>query len=430
MRLRDRLIDRIVQVATICVITGLAASEASTAESQDDVLARLLSDGAVKSARRAIVAMEPHTIETQIAICEVPAPPFAEGVRAQALRRLFVLAGLQDVRIDETGNVIGNLPGPATGPAVMVSAHLDTVFPRGTDVRVSRNGAMLAGPGIGDDCRGLAVLVSLAHVLVKSHLPTASPIVFVATVGEEGLGDLRGVRHLFEGATPGTVRSFVSLDGGGLGIVARGVGSNRYRVTFSGPGGHSYGNFGMANPIHALGRAAAAIAALPVPSNPRTTFNIGRIGGGTSVNAIATDAWMEVDLRSSDAAALADLDRRFRACVDRAVVEENARWAGKSPVGVVIKQTGARPTGATAADVPLVSRAVSITEALGSIVSLTEGSTDANVAMSLGIPAVTLGAGGTATGAHSPSERFDTTGAGIGAERALLVTLAAASDRD
>ena len=393
-------------------------------------MARLLADASVKSARRAIVAMEPRTIETQIAVCEVPAPPFAEGARARLVHRLFESAGLQRVRTDEIGNVVGEVPGPGTGSPVMVSAHLDTVFPRGTDVHVSRNRAMLTGPGIGDDCRGLAVLVALAQVLVKSHLATGSRVVLVATVGEEGLGDLRGVRHLFEHASAEAVRSFVSLDGGGLGIVSRGVGSNRYRVTFSGPGGHSYGNFGMANPIHALGRAAAAIAALPVPSSPRTTFNIGRIGGGTSVNAIAADAWMEVDLRSSDAAALADLDRRFRTCVERAVSEENSRWAGKSPVVVAIKQTGARPTGATADGVPLLRHAVAITEALGTSSVPTEGSTDANLAMSLGIPALTLGAGGTASGAHSPSERFDLTGAGLGAERALLLTLAAASDPD
>ena len=432
MRDRQGLFIRIAQLAIISIVTVVVGSATLSARFPQDnvVVTRLLADGAVQAARRAIVAMEPHTIETQIAICEVPAPPFAEGARARQVQRLFTVAGLQKVRIDEIGNVIGEVPGAVVGAPVIVSAHLDTVFPAGTDVHVSRKGTVLTGPGIGDDCRGLAVLVALAQVFVNRRLPTDSPVVLVATVGEEGLGDLRGVRHLFQGLGAGRVRSFVSLDGGGLGIVARGVGSLRYRVTFSGPGGHSYGNFGIANPIHALGRAAAAIAALQVPVTPRTTFNIGRIGGGTSVNAIASEAWMEVDLRSSDAAVLDDLDRRFRACVDRAVAEENSRWAGKSPVAAAIQRTGARPTGATGDDAPLLRRAILITQALGTSSAPTEGSTDANVAMSLGIPALTLGAGGTASGAHSPSERFDVTGAGIGAERALLVALAAASDRD
>ncbi len=210
--------------------------------------------------------MEAATIETQIAVCEVPAPPFGEAARARMMKGLFERAGLTAVRIDQEGNVLGERPGRESGPRVVVSAHLDTVFPKGTDVRVTRKGNVLAGPGIGDDCRGLAVLLAVARTLQAHPIPTDRPVLFVATVGEEGLGDLRGVRHLFEGPLKGQIGQFMSFDGDGLGIVSKGVGSRRYRVTFSGPGGHSWGSFGMANPIHALGRAVSGIAALQVPA--------------------------------------------------------------------------------------------------------------------------------------------------------------------
>jgi acetylornithine deacetylase/succinyl-diaminopimelate desuccinylase-like protein len=256
-------------------------------------------------------------------------------------------------------------------------------------------------------------------------LTTDGPVTFVATAGEEGLGDLRGVRYLFDHMAG--IGRFISLDGGGLSVVSKAVGSLRYKVTFSGPGGHSYGNFGMANPIHAMGRAIDAISDFRVPTDPRTTFNVGRVGGGTSVNAIAAQAWMEVDLRSSDGPALDDLDRRFHAAVDKAVADENQRWGGRSPVSASVERTGMRPTGRTSDSDPLVTATLALTEALGESVSPAEGSTDSNIAMSRGIPAVTLGAGGISRGAHSPDERFTTLGSALGTERALLVVLAAAS---
>jgi tripeptide aminopeptidase len=385
----------------------------------------LLSSARVQAVRDAIRAREPETIETQIALCQIPAPPFGETARGLAIRDLFQAAGLSRVRIDEVGNVIGERPGIRPGPVVVVSAHLDTVFPRGTKTRVSRHGTRLSGPGIGDDCRGLAVLVAIARVLGASGIETGGPVHFVATVGEEGLGDLRGVRHLVESAAPAIGR-FISLDGAGLGIVARSVGSHRYRVVFTGPGGHSYGSFGMASPIGALGRAVAAIDGLTVPARPKTTFNVGRIGGGTSVNSIAAEAWMEVDLRSSGNGSLEDLDRQFHDVVTQAVADENLRWGGRETVTVAIARTGTRPAGEISADDPLVQRTTALTAGLGEAIGPGEGSTDANVPMSLGIPAITIGAGGQSRGVHSPREEFDTTGSALGSERALLVTLAAA----
>ena len=294
-------------------------------------------------------------------------------------------------------------------------------------MRVTRRGNVLAGPGIGDDCRGLAVLVAVARTLQAHPVPTDRPVLFVATVGEEGLGDLRGVRHLFEGPLKGQIGQFLSLDGDGLSIVSKGVGSRRYRVTFTGSGGHSWGSFGMANPIHALGRAVSGIAALQVPTSPKTTFNVGRIGGGTSVNSIASSAWMEVDLRSTSEDELEGLDRRFRAVVDSAVNDENQRWNGRGAVTAKIHRTGFRPTGETPPDSMLLRRVLALTDALGGSVAPSAGSTDANMAMSLGIPALTLGSGGSGRGAHSPGETFDTTGSAAGTERALLAVLAAST---
>ena len=392
----------------------------------------------VSAVRQLLRRQEPQTIETQIALCQVAAPPFGEAARGRAIAALFRDAGLTGVRIDEAGNVLGDHPGrgdspqvPHEGnrggdsPHVVVSAHLDTVFPPGTDVTVHRQGSTLIGPGIGDDCRGLAVLVALARVFGAGIVRSDGPVTFVATVGEEGLGDLRGARYLLD-HVPGIDR-FISIDGGGLSIVSRAVGSHRYKVTFSGPGGHSYGNFGMANPIHALGRAVGLIADLRVPAEPRTTFNVGTIAGGTSVNAIAAKAWMEVDLRSSDGRALDDLDRGFREAVDRAVFDENERWGGRSPVASTIERTGTRPTGRTPDSDSLVLAALAITRSLGESVTLTEGSTDANIAMSRGIPAVTIGGGGTGHGPHAPEESYSTIGSATGTERALLLVLAAAS---
>jgi tripeptide aminopeptidase len=381
----------------------------------------------MKTAVDAVKRDEPRVIEEQVRLCEIAAPPFKEGRRAQALEDAFESLGLANVRIDRAGNVIGERAGLAAHPNLVFSAHLDTVFPEETPVRTSRTGSVIRGPGISDDCRGLAVLLAVIRVLNEQKIQTDGTITFVATVGEEGLGDLRGVKHLFNEEMKGRIDRFVSIDGSGMGITHVGVGSLRYRVAYEGPGGHSYGAFGIANPVHALGRAIARIGDLQVPTEPRTTFNVGRVGGGTSVNSIATEAWMEVDLRSSDRAALAALDAGFQKALDVALAEENERWNNRGRLTLQKTLVGSRPAGRTDEDSPIVEAALSVTSALGLRASLGEGSTDANIAMSLGIPAITIDGGGSETGTHTPAEAFDTTNSWQGTARAVLLAVALAS---
>jgi acetylornithine deacetylase/succinyl-diaminopimelate desuccinylase-like protein len=402
---------------------GLSLPVQPGGRTADDAAARqLLARRDVAAAVEALKTREPAIVDDQVAISEIPAPPFKEAARAEAVRQRFADAGLSDVRLDGIGNVLGVRRGKAARPHVVISAHLDTVFPEATDVKVTRSGSVLRGPGIGDDARGLAVLIAVARALASSSIATAGTVTFAATVGEEGLGDIRGARHLV-GTELREVDAFVSIDGAGLDVTNVGVGSRRYKVTFSGPGGHSYGAFGTANPIHALGRAIAAVSDLTVPGTPRTTFNVGRIGGGTSVNAIPFEGWFEVDLRSADPASLSALDSRFKALVDHAVAAENARWNKPGQVSAALTIVGDRPAGTTAASSPIVRAALAATAAIGERATLREGSTDANAAMHRGIPAITIDAGGSGSGAHALDETFDTTDSWKGTVRAFLLTL-------
>src|SRR5579872_1832047 len=386
----------------------------------------LLQDPSVKAALEAAKRNEPKFIDEEVRICEIPAPPFHETERGRELERLFNGLGLKDVRMDKAGNVIGVRPGRAAHPNLVFSAHLDTVFPEGTNVKVTREGTLLKGPGIGDDCRGLVVMLSTIQALNDGHVETSGTITFVADVGEEGLGDLRGVKNLFDDSLKGQIDKFISVDGTGLGITNVGVGSMRYRVTYKGPGGHSYGAFGMANPIHALGRAIAKIADFEVPANPKTTFNVGRVGGGTSINAIPFEAWMEVDMRSADVASLKALDDKFNAAVRAAAEEENRRWNNRGKVSVSPELVGLRPAGQTPVNSPIVETALAVSHALGIEETLHEGSTDSNVPMNLHIPAITISGGGKGTGAHSLNETFDTAESWRGTQRAILLAIALA----
>ncbi|HET9468070.1 MAG TPA: M20/M25/M40 family metallo-hydrolase [Vicinamibacterales bacterium] len=385
----------------------------------------LLQTPAVRAAVESAKADEMRIIDDQIRICEVEAPPFQEAKRAEVYAAMMREAGVKNVRIDAEGNVIGERPGAKPRPNVVVSAHLDTVFPRGTNVKVRREGYVLRGPGVGDDCRGLADVIAVARALNKANVSTPGTITFVGTVGEEGLGDLRGVKRLFNETLKDRIDRFVSIDGQGLGVTHIAIGSTRFRVTFKGPGGHSFGSFGIVNPIHALGRAMARIADFQVPSLPRTTFNVGRIGGGTSINAISSEAWMEVDLRSGDMAALRALEKQFRQVVNEAVAQENARWSSGA-LTVTIETVGSRPAGRLPSSAPIVQTAMSVSRALNLPLSFSEGSTDANLPLSLGIPAVTIDAGGRGSGAHTEQEMFDATDAWKGTQRAILLTVALA----
>lgn len=414
-----------IRLSTVTMVLTLAAASASAQTDAANLGPRLLQEATLKGALDAIKAAEPQTIADQIRLCEVEAPPFKEDKRGVLFAQMLKEVGLANIRTDKEGNVLGELVGAAPRPHLVLAAHLDTVFPEGTDVKVTREGSVLRAPGIGDDCRGLAVVLAVARQMVKSGIKTPGTITFVGNVGEEGLGDLRGVKFLFNEGLKGRVDRFVSIDGTGLGITNVAVGSLRYRVTFKGPGGHSFGAFGMSNPIHAQGRAIEKISNFEVPRDPKTTFNVGRIGGGTSVNSIAFESWMEVDMRSSDARSLQALDVKFNRAIDESVREEDKRW-GKSVLSADKALVGNRPAGQTAADAPIVQAAVSVTRALGLPVSLDEGSTDANYPMSLGIPAITIDGGGRGTDAHALSESFDVTDSWKGTQRALLLTIALA----
>ena len=376
---------------------------------------------AVRAALDRIKADNAWTVEQQVSICEIAAPPFKEERRAAEMKRRFEALGLHNVRIDSIGNVIAERPGAGGGPVVVIAAHLDTVFPEGTDVNVQRQGTMLRGPGIGDDCRGLAVLLAVAKAMGAASVRTQGTVYFVANVGEEGPGNLRGVRHLFA-RPPAKIDYFISVDGTGLGLTSKAVGSNRYKVSYKGPGGHSYGAFGMPSPIHALGRAIAKISAIQVPRTPKTTFNVGIIEGGTSVNTISPLGAMEVDLRSESPEELAKVDALFRRAVDEALSEENARWPqSRVKVTVDVQSMGIRPAAAPPDSQRIIQTAQAAARALGFDAPGSASSTDANWPMSLGIQAITLDGGGEGRGAHSLGESYDDGDRGwLGPQWALL----------
>ena len=406
-------------LAVLAVIGGLGAQQSATP-------VEVMKDPRVKTALDAVKANEAQTRQDQIRFCEIPAPSFKESTRGEELRRVFQQIGLQNVRVDKVGNVLGDYPGASPRPHFVLGAHLDTVFPEGTDVHVRREGAVLRGPGIGDDCRGLAVLVSVAREMKRAEVQTPGSITFVANVGEEGLGDLRGMKELFGVTLKDQIDRFVSIDGTGVHVTNVAVGSHRYRVTFKGPGGHSFGAFGLANPMGAMGRAIAKIQEMQVPKQPKATFNVGRVGGGTSVNSIPFEGWMEVDMRSSDPASLAAVDASFQKAVDSAVEEENQRWGRPGVITAVKELVGDRPAGSTLESSAIVRTGLAAATVLGFSANLGEGSTDSNIPMSLKIPSITIGGGGRGRDAHALTESFDITDAWMGTQHALLLTVALA----
>lgn len=382
---------------------------------------------ALADARARLAASDDDVVRTQVAITEIPAPTGDEGARAAWVARRLRAHGLTDVRVDDTGNVVARRPGRERVAPVVLCAHLDTVFPRDVPVRVTREGARLVGPGIGDNGRGLAVMLALAEAIDGDAIHTRRPIEFVATVGEEGAGDLRGAKRYFaDGDRPAAV---IVIDGAGdERVVHRALGSRRYRVRFAGPGGHSWIAFGVANPVHAAAVCAAQLAALDVPTEPRAALSVTRVGGGMSVNAIPTDGWLEVDVRCADPGVLAALCRNVDRAARFAVAEENARRAdGTPPLTMTIETIGDRPCGETRHDDPLVRVAMAATRLVGGAPELALASTDANVPIGLGVPAIAIGAGGRGGGAHTPREWYDNANGAIGVARALTIAVAAAS---
>jgi acetylornithine deacetylase/succinyl-diaminopimelate desuccinylase-like protein len=421
-------------------IVALAADAAGPAAAS-----RLAQHPAVKAALQSLRDDDDRTLREQIAIAQIPSPPYKETARARDFAARLRAAGLADVSIDTTGNVIGKRRGSGRGPLLVISAHLDSVFPEGSDVTVKQSGTRYSGMGIIDDARGLAAVLSVLRAMEAAKLRTVGDVWFVGTVGEEALGNLRGVKALFA-ENPG-IDGFISVDGvdspdegrsGRRGIVTQATGSRRWEFTFTGPGGHSFGNFGNPSAVHALGRAVARIADLEVPADPKTTFNVGVISGGTGVTAIAASASMQVDLRSNSAEELKAVEDKLQAIVTDAVAAENARWNSNEVVErelaitverelaitVQRKLVGDRPASTKIPGHSVADAAVGAYLVLGlAEPRLDFASTDSNVPLGLGIPAATLNGGGIGDKAHSPDEWYEHLDAWQGPQILLLTTL-------
>lgn len=412
--------------AVLAVTVTMANAQAVLDRPDTSVVAEdvelVYNDARVRNALQMIVNNEPQTIEEQIRLTQIPAPPFMEQVRAEYYLAQMQNRGIGDAYIDDEGNVIGLRRGSGDGPLLVVAAHLDTVFPAGTDTKVELRDGRYYAPGISDDGRGLSVLLTVIDALNTNAIPTVGDVMFVGDVGEEGLGDLRGIKAIFRDHPD--IDGFISIDGAGFASITVGAtGSRRFEFAFKGPGGHSFSAFGMASAIHAMGRAIAKIGDLETPVIPKTTFTVGTVAGGTSVNSIAADAVFALDMRSNDAGELVKLEERTKAAALAAVAEENARW-NNGEITVEFRLIGDRPGGNTPADNPMVQVTASSLETLGrELQNLRYSSTDSNVPMSMGIPAITIAGGGRGGGEHSPEEWFSPDHSHLGPQLLLLTTL-------
>jgi tripeptide aminopeptidase len=387
---------------------------------------QVLSAPAFRTARDCIHATDNVTVAHMREATAIAAPTGSETARGRWIAEQFRGLGLNPV-IDEVGNISAVTPcAEPDAPEIAVVAHLDTVFAHDTDLTLRTDGDRISAPGISDNGRGLAGILALARSLHQARWPTRAPVSFVATVGEEGIGDLLGAKH-YVAARADRIGVFIALDGAGASrIIHAGVGSRRMRATFRGPGGHSWADFGAPNAIHAVGRAITALMAIELPQAPRTTLTVARTGGGTSINAIPSEAWLEMDLRSEQSEALQALEAAALEALQRSAALESDSGAA---VTCDITLFGDRPAGETAASHPLVKAAEAATRAVGLEPELTSSSTDANVAMAAGLPAVAIGAGGTAGGMHTTGEWYENENGARGMERALLLVMAAAGVR-
>jgi tripeptide aminopeptidase len=422
------IIPLVLRISTISTLLVLALAQAQTLETR---IQRLKDHADFKQAASFIEADYERFVQELITLTEIPSPPFKEQQRAKAYLEMLKQSGLSEVEMDPEGNVMGVRKGSGGGPMLAVAAHLDTVFPEGTDVKVKREGSRLAAPGVGDDTRGLALMLAVIRAMNAVKFKTTSDVLFVGNVGEEGEGDLRGVKYLLQkGKYKDRIKQFIAIDGGDQGGITRGgVGSRRYRVTFKGPGGHSYGAFGLVNPAFAMGNAMAKMSRMQVPATPKTTFNVGVVSGGTSVNSIPSSVQMDIDLRSESCAELKKVTDTFLTLVRQAVDEENnTRSTREGRIEADAKLIGDRPCGETPATSPLVQTTAAVVRAFGMNPRFEISSTDANVPMNIGIPAVTIGRGGPGGRTHAPDEWTDVErkGAVTAVETAMTIILVAA----
>lgn len=406
----------------------LSAQQNNTSKQYHDEISLLANQPSVKFAFQTIVDLEPETMKNHILLAQIPAPPFKEKERATKFKQLLQAIGVDSIWIDKAGNVIALRRGKSGKKTVVIEGHLDTVFPEGTDVSVKQRGDTLFAPGIGDDTRALTVVLTLLKSMNQAMIKTDADILFVGTTGEEGPGDLRGVKQLFNSGLK--IDSYISIDGGALGnIVNRAIGSIRYRVTYKGEGGHSYGRFGLANPHNAT---AAAIHNFVVDANnftktvTKTTYNIGMIGGGTSVNSIPFESWMEVDMRSENPKNIQILDSLLQRAIQLGLREENAIKRIGKDLAVDIQQLGNRPTGTQDTSVALIQHATAAVDFMGYKPQFVSLSTNSNIPISKGVPAITIWTGGKGGGAHSLDEWWMNDKGYLGIQATLLLLISEA----
>lgn len=375
----------------------------------------------VKEALSFLEADNENTAAEQTTLTEIPAPPFKEDKRASWIAERFRDLGLMEVGFDDEGNVTGLLEGIQSNPKIVIAAHLDTVFPEGTDTRAKIKDDVIYAPGISDDGRGLGVLLTILRSIQSTGIKPLHSVLFVADVGEEGLGDLRGVKALFNERSD--IGGFISVEPGEpASLTCTAVGSHRYHIRFKGPGGHSFAAFGTPSAVHALGRAISYISDIDVPSDPATTFTVGTVSGGTSINSIAEDAFMSLDMRSVSMDALMALEKQALSLIQKAAEEENKRWNTEGAITVSLEKVGERPAGSQTPDQPIVQAAAAAVNSLGFSPTLRASSTDSNVPISLGIPAITMSGGGISGKEHTLEEFFNPEKGFLGAQ-AVLITL-------
>jgi len=407
-----------------------AKKESSLTDPFTKEIQKLADKKNVKDAFAVIDQLEKTTLQEHILLTEIPAPPFMEMTRALKFSAMLKEAGADNVWIDSLGNVLALRKGKKSTKTIALDAHLDTVFPEGTDVNVKQKGDTLYAPGIGDDTRGLVTILTVLKALEKANVETNDDVLFIGSLGEEGLGDLRGVKYLFKNNTP-KIDSWISVDGEEIGSITNGaLGSVRYRVTFKGPGGHSWAAFGLGNPHHALGKAidyfteeASRFTSQP---GPKTSFNVGRIGGGTSINAIPFESWMEVDMRSESADRLKQIEDIFNTAMNKALLDYNKNVKKGAPLTLDAIKIGFRPSGSTAEASPLVQRGLAAARYFGVVTSLNIVSTNSNIPIAKGIPAITIGPGGKGGNEHALNEWWLNDKGAEGIKFALLVLLSEA----